>query len=111
MVCLHTVHALGSAADSTEDIPAADHDTYLHTFFNYGLDFFCVFCDALGINTKIFLPHQGFSAEFEEHSIVFHLFWFEHKYIESRPLYATRIARVFPVLSTKKTRRQCRRVS
>ena len=58
-----------SAAQSAEDVAAADDDAYLHTHLVYLLDLAGIVTQSLRVDTIILIAHQALARELEEDSL------------------------------------------
>ena len=69
LVALHAVEAFRCAAESAEDVAAADYNTYLHAHFVHFLNLLCVFAQTYRVDTEALFAHEALAAELEENSL------------------------------------------
>ena len=72
VVAFHAVESLAGALKSPEDVAAADDDAYLDSRSDDGFDLLRIAVEHVGRKTVFLNPLQGFAAEFQEYSVVFH---------------------------------------
>jgi len=72
LVAFHAVEPLAGALKSPEDVAAADDDAYLNSRSDDGFDLLRIAVEHVGRKTVFLSPLQGFTAEFQEYSVVFH---------------------------------------
>jgi hypothetical protein len=71
LVTLDTVKAFARTTQTTEDIPATNDDTDLHTALVGFLDLKCILVQTLYVDTVALFAHQAFATQFQKDSIKF----------------------------------------